>query len=112
MPEPVLVPRFEGNINFNAQHSPMGAFMSFTCGHFGTGGGIGVQIGKPAAQNVYVGVKNGGRRAKANIRCLPFIRSQSSAGAADYDAEHSQATQSSMPPSIETYVPSEITRHY
>ena len=27
-----------GNINFNAQHSPMGAFMSFTCGHFGTRG--------------------------------------------------------------------------
>ena len=35
-------------IGFNAQHSPMGAFMSFTCGHPGTKGGIGLQIGQPA----------------------------------------------------------------
>ena len=52
---------FAGNINFNAQHSPMGAFMSFTCGHFHTGGGIGTEIGKPAGQNLYIGVKDGRR---------------------------------------------------
>ena len=36
------------HIGFNAQHSPMGAFMSFTCGNPGTKGGIGLQIGAPA----------------------------------------------------------------
>jgi|HubBroStandDraft_6_1064221.scaffolds.fasta_scaffold345939_1 hypothetical protein len=49
------------NINFNAPHSPMGAFMSFIASHFGTLGGIGMQIGKPENQEVHVGVKNGGR---------------------------------------------------
>src|SRR3954471_6034191 len=68
------VPPLAGNISFNAQHAPMGAFMSFTCGNFGTGGGIGVQIARPANQNVYVGVKQGGRRSSAAIRCLPFVR--------------------------------------
>src|SRR5688572_33190035 len=68
------VPKFTGNINFNAQHAPMGAFMSFTCGHFGSGGGIGVEIGKPANQNVYVGIKRGNRRSTSRLRCLPFVR--------------------------------------
>src|SRR5262249_60802214 len=70
----ILVPAFPGKINFNAQHAPIGAFMSFTCGHFGTGGGIGLEIGKPANQNIYIGVKNGTRRSPAAIRCLPFMR--------------------------------------
>src|SRR3954468_14827630 len=74
MRESVLVPRFEGNINFNAQHSPMGAFMSFTCGHFGTGAGIGVEIGRPANQNLFVGVKRGDRKSRESIKCLPFAR--------------------------------------
>src|SRR5688500_16421399 len=82
------VPAFHGNINFNAQHSPVGAFMSFTCGHFGSGGGIGVEIGKPANQNVYVGVKRGERTAVAPITCLPFVRRPSggagSAGAGGF----------------------------
>ena len=68
------VPPLAGSINFNAQHSPMGAFMSFTCGNFGSGGGIGVEIGRPANQNIYIGVKRGGRRAANPIKCLPFVR--------------------------------------
>ena len=61
------------NINFNAPHSPMGAFMSFTAGHFGTLGGIGTQIGKPGNQEVYVGVKNGRRFESSPLQCLPFF---------------------------------------
>ena len=64
----------KNNINFNAQHSPMGAFMSFTCGQFGAGGGIGVEIGKPAGQNLYIGVKDGDRSSAAPLKCLPFYR--------------------------------------
>src|SRR6266550_2622846 len=76
------VPPLAGNINFNAQHSPAGAFMSFTCGHFGSGGGIGMEIGKPANQNIYVGVKHGDRRSPLPIRCLPFVRRSSFMSAA------------------------------
>ncbi|MFT3787615.1 MAG: glycoside hydrolase family 52 protein [Tepidisphaeraceae bacterium] len=59
--------------NFNAQHSPLGAFMSFTCGHHGSKGGFGLQIGRPGSQEVYVGVKDGGRFERATLRCLPFF---------------------------------------
>ena len=47
------------HLSFNAQHSPMGAFMSFTCGNFGTRGGIGLQIGQPGDQEVFIGFKDG-----------------------------------------------------
>lgn len=105
--------RFDGNINFNAQHSPTGAFMSFTLGHFGTGGGIGVEIGRPASQNVFVGVKQGDRTSRNAVRCLPFFRGTRAAGAtsaADYDAEHVQPPPAL--PSIESYTVDKITRHY
>src|SRR6185437_12566539 len=59
-------------LSFNAQHSPMGAFMSFTCGNFGTRGGIGLQIGQPGDQEVFIGFKDGDRYSDATLRCLPF----------------------------------------
>src|SRR3954467_13810219 len=66
------VPPFNGNISFNAQHAPMGAFMSFTCGNFGTRGGIGLQIGQPGDQEVFIGFKEGDRYSDATLKCLPF----------------------------------------
>src|SRR5688572_26740120 len=111
------VPAFEGNISFNAQHAPVGAFMSFTCGHFGEGGGIGVEIGRPANQSVYVGVKRGDRRSSSPIRCLPFIRRNKSPSEggngppaeANYSVEHAPE---SVACSIDTYARGEIRRHY
>ena len=67
-----LVPPFHGEISFNAQHAPAGAFFSFTCGHFGTRGGFGLQIGKPGNQDLYIGVKDGDRFSDAPLRVLPF----------------------------------------
>src|SRR5688572_9882721 len=106
----VLVPRFQGNVNFNAQHSPMGAFMSFTCGHFGTGGGIGVEIGKPANQNLFIGVKRGDRKSRETIKCLPFARqaAQGGASAADYQIENAPVAA----PSFSFYSIDEISRHF
>jgi hypothetical protein len=108
------VPPFGGSINFNAQHAPAGAFMSFTCGHFGTGGGIGLEIGRPAAQSIYVGVKRGGRRSTHPIRCLPFIRSsQTASGSPNYDVEHATAVPAAPATrSVETYAANELRRHY
>ena len=60
------------HLGFNAQHSPMGAFMSFTCGNFGTRGGIGLQIGQPGDQEVFIGFKDGDRYSDATLKCLPF----------------------------------------
>src|SRR5262245_66323313 len=85
------IPPLAGSINFNAQHSPMGAFMSFTCGHVGTGGGIGVEIGRPANQNLFIGVKRGDRKSREPLRCLPFVKGAVipvAPSAVDYDYEH------------------------
>src|SRR5687768_18607321 len=112
------VPPFHGNINFNAQHSPVGAFMSFTCGHFGSGGGIGVEVGKPANQNLYVGVKYGGRRAVGPIKCLPFVRGAAgsgafTSGAANLHVDQAQpAEETKASKSITCYAANEIRRRY
>lgn len=57
------------NIFFNAHHSPIGAFASFTLGYKGQKGGIGAELRGPADQNVFVGIetKEGGK-----YKLLPF----------------------------------------
>lgn len=45
------------SIFFNAHHSPIGAFASFTLGYRGQKGGLGIELGKPADQNVFVGLE-------------------------------------------------------
>src|SRR5688500_8559790 len=64
--------------SFHAQHAPMGAYFSFTCGHFGSTGGFGLQMGRPGQQDIYVGIKRAGLRGEAPLECLPFY-----AGATD-----------------------------
>ena len=72
------------HVGFNAQHSPMGAFMSFTCGNFGTRGGIGLQIGQPGDQEVFIGYKEGDRYSDATLKCLPFYIGAASKAAEAY----------------------------
>lgn len=57
------------NIFFNAHHSPMGAFASFTLGFPGSSGGLGLELGKPAEQNVYIGLESKDGRC---FEALPF----------------------------------------
>lgn len=45
------------NIFFNAHHSPIGTFASFTLGFKGSKGGFGLELGRPADQDVYVGLE-------------------------------------------------------
>src|SRR5438034_720443 len=109
MIESNVVPPLAGNINFNAQHAPMGAFMSFTCGHFGSGGGIGLEIGRPANQNIYIGVKEGGRRSPTAIRCLPFLHGFGktlAVGEEHYSVEH--ASPGPHTSGVSCYQPDEI----
>ncbi|WP_140400288.1 glycoside hydrolase family 52 protein, partial [Aeromicrobium sp. PE09-221] len=42
-------------IVYNAHHSPMGAYASFTLGYHGAKGGLGLELDKPADQQVYIG---------------------------------------------------------
>ncbi|MEO1235758.1 MAG: glycoside hydrolase family 52 protein, partial [Planctomycetota bacterium] len=58
------------NLFYNVQHSPIGAFASFTLGHKGPKGGLGIQQGQPAEEPVYVGLES---REDANrFDALPF----------------------------------------
>ena len=55
---------------FNAFHSPIGAHSSFTLGCLGAKGGLGLELGKPADQNVYIGVET---RRGGTFEALPFF---------------------------------------
>ena len=65
--------------NYNAHHSPIGAFASFTLGCRGAQGGLGLELGGPANQNIYIGVEDESR----TVQLLPFY------GAAAGDSEAS-----------------------
>ncbi len=42
---------------FNANHSPIGAYASFTLGYPKASGGPSMETGRPADTNVYIGVQ-------------------------------------------------------
>src|SRR5688572_27999737 len=108
------VPPFHGNISFNAQHAPFGAFFSFTCGHFGTRGGFGLQIGKPGNQDLYIGVKDGDRFSEAPLKVLPFYEGAADANeAARYDVERDAGpAEQNVKPKVVAYAKDQIRRHY
>ena len=57
-------------IFFNSQHSPVGAFASFTLGEKGANGGLAVAMGKPANQGVYIGLESA---EGGEFSLLPFF---------------------------------------
>ncbi|RCX20604.1 glycosyl hydrolase family 52 [Fontibacillus phaseoli] len=58
------------NIFFNAHHSPMGAFASFTLGYPGKSGGFDLELGSPPNQNIYIGLQEDGEQ---RYKALPFF---------------------------------------
>lgn len=104
------VPPFAGNISFNAQHCPMGAFFSFTCGHFGTRGGFGLQSGRPGNQDLFIGVKDGDRQSDAPLKCLPFYEGASNDEAARYDVE--KKSTDPKKPGLVAYGKDDIQRYF
>lgn len=58
------------SIFYNAHHSPIGAFASFTLGYKGAKGGLGLELGKPADQNIYIGLQS---RDGEHYEALPFF---------------------------------------
>lgn len=58
------------NIFFNANHSPIGAFSDFTLGFKRSSGGFGIELGKPANQDVYVGLES---NSGEYYELLPFF---------------------------------------
>jgi len=58
------------SIYYNTQHSPIGASASFTLGARGAKGGLAIELGKPADQNVFIGLEDEGG---GTFSCLPFF---------------------------------------
>lgn len=70
-------------LNYNAHHSPIGAFASFTLGLKGASGGLGLELGGPANQNIYIGLET----QPGKFAMLPFYEGQNQDEAARYDVE-------------------------
>jgi len=89
----------------------MGAFMSFTCGNFGTRGGVGLQIGQPGNQDIYIGVKDGDRKSDAPPRCLPFYQGNGRDTAAAFLVEAGPEQQTAKE-KVQPFRADEIKRFY
>ncbi len=99
-------------LSFNAQHSPMGAFMSFTCGNFGTRGGIGLQIGQPGDQEIFVGFKEGDRYSGSTLKCLPFYVGAVNRAADAFLVEQAGPSEQNVKPDAEPFKDGELERSY
>ncbi|MBA4494553.1 glycoside hydrolase family 52 protein [Paenactinomyces guangxiensis] len=74
------------NMFFNAHHSPIGAFSSFTLGFPGNGGGLDLELGRPPRQNVYIGAESLDR--EGIYEALPFFVSVDEDDSKRYDIEN------------------------
>lgn len=90
---------------YNAQHSPIGAFASFTLGEKGPKGGFGHEIGKPADQNVYIALES--PDGPGTFDFLPFFGA-SEGSLANYTAADI-ARQENL---VRTFPDEAITREY
>lgn len=92
---------------FNAHHSPIGAFASFTLGFPGATGGFDLERGVPPQQNVYIGLQ---KRDGNSYEALPFYE-----GADDetkrYAAEHGSSL-SDGGQIVSVFPPDAITRDF
>ena len=59
---------------YNAHHSPIGAFASFTLGFPGKKGGFDLEQGRPPEQNIYIGLDPIGGK---NLRLCLFLNLKS-----------------------------------
>lgn len=99
-------------IGFNAHHSPMGAYMTFTCGHPGTRGGIGLQKGQPADQDLFIGYIDGDRFSDKPLMALPFFAGAGSNAAADFKVEQAGPAEQNAKANVEPIALDDITRGY
>ena len=67
------------NAFFNAHHSPIGAYATFTLGYPGANGGFGLQQKLPGAQGTFVGVQKNGQTL-----VLPFFDAAAETGLTPY----------------------------
>lgn len=92
---------------YNAHHAPIGAFASFTLGFRGAKGGLGLELGKPADQNVYVGLESAAHPGL--YQALPFFQSDEDESRR-YDVEKEADGEADGAPRILPFADSDIRR--
>ncbi|WP_336771966.1 glycoside hydrolase family 52 protein [Paenibacillus sp. MMO-58] len=93
------------SIFFNAQHSPIGAFASFTLGYPGANGGLGLELGKPADQNIYIGCSG----PDGSYELLPFYAGSDNERQRYVQAEGESEAES---PALRSFPLDAVTRDY
>ncbi|WP_312098466.1 glycoside hydrolase family 52 protein [Niallia sp.] len=74
------------NLFFNAHHSPIGAFSSFTLGFPGAGGGLDLELGRSPKQNIYIGAESLDK--EGTYEAFPFFAYQDDDESKRYDIEN------------------------
>lgn len=74
------------NSFFNAHHSPIGAFSSFTLGFPGAGGGLDLELGRSPKQNIYIGAETVNK--EGIYQAFPFFAYQEDDESKRYDIEN------------------------
>ncbi|MGM7719879.1 glycoside hydrolase family 52 protein [Metabacillus sp. Hm71] len=93
---------------FNAHHSPIGAFSSFTLGFPGNGGGLDLELGRPPRKNIFIGVESLNR--EGIYEALPFF-DYSEDESKRYDIENPDPDQN-KPKIIFPFAKDEIVREF
>ena len=96
------------SIQFNAHHSPVGAFASLTLGFPGAKGGLGHELKGPADEPFYVGLEEADR--EGYYQALPFFEAAEDKSA-DYDVEGHNA-EFSYPNRVSHFAWASISRKF
>ncbi|UQZ37243.1 beta-xylosidase [Paenibacillus sp. PK3_47] len=96
------------NIFYNAHHSPIGAFASFTLGFKGAGGGFDLEAARPPRQNIFIGLQ---RKDGTGYDTLPFHTQAGNDESKRYDIENPDPKQE-KPHILYPFADSEIVREF
>ncbi|WNS44901.1 glycoside hydrolase family 52 protein [Paenibacillus sp. MMS20-IR301] len=93
---------------YNAHHSPIGAFASFTLGFKGASGGFDLEAGRPPRQNIYIGLQ---RKDGKGFNTLPFHELAQDDESKRYDIENPDHNPN-KPQLLYPFADEEITRDF
>ena len=91
---------------FNAFHAPIGAHASFTLGCRGRKGGLGLEMGGPAQENVYIGLESADGTA---FEALPFFEP---GGFMSSRYDHSAESQKPARAGLQEFAAESISRRF
>lgn len=96
-------------MNFNAHHSPMGSFSSFTLGFTGRSGGFDLEYGRPPEQNIYIGLAEPDGKS---YRALPFFEDAGDESTRYTGGGDEQIAQANSQQLVKAFSEKEISRHF